>query len=66
MPRPRSETTLDDRGRARRTRDRRAAELQALRLAVLEAEPLVLSRHWHWNHKETLKRARQAVEQPEN
>jgi len=39
MPRPRSETTLDERGRARRTRERRAAELQALRTLAVDAEP---------------------------
>jgi hypothetical protein len=66
MPRPRSSDTLDNRGRARRTRERRAQELQALRRAVLAFAPYV-PHDYRWKHEVVIQQARKALaEQPEN
>lgn len=62
MPRPRSETTLDDRERARRTRERRAEYVAALEAAVRDAADYRTGqRLWMLDHASTIARARGAT-----
>jgi len=64
MPRPRSETTLDDRGRARRTRERRAEYVAALEATIYDAgEHYPMPKAWWDQNAEAIRRvyaARQA------
>jgi len=62
MPRPRSADTLDERGRARRTREARKAYIAALEAAVRDAADYRTGqRLWMLDHATTIARARGAT-----